>query len=158
MLGDLGISHHNTIGIGDAENDLALPKACEIGVAVAASVPSLQEAADIVLDHRAGALLDFLRLEIASGLPGIPPRRFRVEFGRTSDGEPVTIPTSRIQVFIDGPSGAGKSYLAGLLAEALITHAYTVCIVDMEGDHTALAELRGAIAVGGREPLPPGRS
>jgi haloacid dehalogenase-like hydrolase len=37
-LGDLGLSHHNTIGVGDAENDHSLLDVCEIGVAVANAV------------------------------------------------------------------------------------------------------------------------
>ncbi len=33
-LGELGLSPHNAIGVGDAENDHSLLDACEIGVAV----------------------------------------------------------------------------------------------------------------------------
>ena len=40
-LDDLGLSPHNTIGVGDVENDHSLLDICEIGVAVAnESTPS----------------------------------------------------------------------------------------------------------------------
>src|SRR5262245_57451861 len=42
-LTELGLSAHNTIGVGDAENDHALLELCECGVAVANALPSLQQ-------------------------------------------------------------------------------------------------------------------
>ena len=43
-----GLSPHNAVGIGDAENDHALLRLCGCGVAVANALPRLKEAADIV--------------------------------------------------------------------------------------------------------------
>ena len=34
-LADMGLSRHNAIGVGDAENDHSLLDACEVGAAVA---------------------------------------------------------------------------------------------------------------------------
>jgi hydroxymethylpyrimidine pyrophosphatase-like HAD family hydrolase len=48
-LGELGISAHNTLAVGDAENDLALLHTAEVGIAVTNAVPSLREHADLVL-------------------------------------------------------------------------------------------------------------
>ena len=53
-LTDLGISPHNALAVGDAENDLALLEAAELGVAVANAVPSLRPHADLVLDESDG--------------------------------------------------------------------------------------------------------
>ena len=53
-LAELGISIHNTVAIGDAENDLSLLHAAEIGVAVANAVPSLRAHADLVHDEPNG--------------------------------------------------------------------------------------------------------
>ena len=47
-LGDLGLSAHDVVGIGDGENDHAFITHCELAVAVADAIPSLQEAADVV--------------------------------------------------------------------------------------------------------------
>ena len=48
-LRELGLSPHNAIGVGDAENDHSLLEACEVGVAVANAVDALRAHADMVL-------------------------------------------------------------------------------------------------------------
>ncbi len=57
-LETLGISEHNTVGIGDAENDHAFLKWCEFSAAVANALPSLKETADMTTraDHGAGVV------------------------------------------------------------------------------------------------------
>ena len=54
-LAELGVSVHNTLAVGDAENELALLEAAELGLAVANAVPSLREHADLVLEAPNGA-------------------------------------------------------------------------------------------------------
>jgi hypothetical protein len=141
--------------VGDAENDLSLLDACEIGVAVHDAVPSLKAQADLVLEDGVDAFEHLLREELPRGLPGVQPLRRRIELGSTSAGEAVMVPASRQNLFIDGPTGAGKSYLAGAFAERLVEAGYTMCVLDPEGEHGALGELRGVLALGGRDPLPP---
>jgi hydroxymethylpyrimidine pyrophosphatase-like HAD family hydrolase len=46
-LSELGLSEHNTVGVGDGENDHALLSFCELGVAVSDAIPTLKERADI---------------------------------------------------------------------------------------------------------------
>lgn len=53
-LQDLGEVRAATVGVGDAENDLALLAAAGMGVAVANAIPALRDAADIVLQGAAG--------------------------------------------------------------------------------------------------------
>jgi hydroxymethylpyrimidine pyrophosphatase-like HAD family hydrolase len=53
-LDELGLSPHEVIGVGDAENDHALLRACGLGAAVANALPMLKKAADIVLDKPRG--------------------------------------------------------------------------------------------------------
>jgi HAD superfamily hydrolase (TIGR01484 family) len=57
-LHDLELSPHNTVGIGDAENDRAFLAACECGVAVANALDSLKAHTDFVTasDHGAGVV------------------------------------------------------------------------------------------------------
>jgi len=45
-LKELGISSHNTVALGDAENDHAMLEACELRVAVANALPTLKQRAD----------------------------------------------------------------------------------------------------------------
>jgi hydroxymethylpyrimidine pyrophosphatase-like HAD family hydrolase len=155
-LGDLGISPHNTVAIGDAENDHSLLDVCEVGVAVGDAVPSLKARADLVLGGVDGESVGpFLVGPFLSGLTGLQSRRRPIALGTYDDGTTATLPASRISIAIDGASGTGKSYLAGLIAEQLIQMNYAICIIDLEGDHLAIGGLHGAVALGGREPLPP---
>jgi hydroxymethylpyrimidine pyrophosphatase-like HAD family hydrolase len=45
-LEELGLSPHNVVGVGDAENDQAFLEHCEFAVAVANALPSLKEKVD----------------------------------------------------------------------------------------------------------------
>jgi hypothetical protein len=76
--------------------------------------------------------------------------------GRDLDGGEVTVPASQVNLLVTGESGAGKSYVTGLLAEQMIGMAYSVLLIDPEGDHTALGALRNTLLVGdsGRLPTP----
>src|SRR5262245_37705034 len=47
-LRELQLSPHNTVGVGDAENDHAFLSLCECSVAVANAIPMLKERADLV--------------------------------------------------------------------------------------------------------------
>lgn len=154
-LGDLGISHHSAIGIGDAENDHALLEVCELGVAVANAVPSLRDRADVVLDEPDGAgVASLLEGPILRGERRVHPRRWQLELGWYADGERATLPASQINLLITGGSGAGKSYAGGLFAEGLIQLGYSVLVVDFEGDHVGLGDLRGVWVFGDTTPLP----
>lgn len=53
-LAELGHSPHNTVGVGDAENDYAFLALCECAAAVDNALPSLKERADIVLRGKRG--------------------------------------------------------------------------------------------------------
>ena len=78
-LGDLGISAHDVVGVGDAENDHALLGVCGRAVAVANAVPSLKERADWVtrLDHGEGVMELIDRL-LASDLADLEPKHEHV--------------------------------------------------------------------------------
>jgi hydroxymethylpyrimidine pyrophosphatase-like HAD family hydrolase len=54
-LDRLRLSPHNTVAVGDAENDHALLARCECGVAVANALPMLKEQADLVTGAADGA-------------------------------------------------------------------------------------------------------
>ena len=54
-LRELGLSAHNVVGIGDAENDHAFLRLCECRIAVANAVPMLKNGADLVTRRDEGA-------------------------------------------------------------------------------------------------------
>ena len=92
-LADLGLSHHSAVAIGDGENDHALLRACELGVAVANAVPSLLRHADVVLENEGGAgVAEFLASPLLRGEQIPDSKRWRVELGRDLDGDRVTLP------------------------------------------------------------------
>ena len=57
-LAEMGISAHNLVGIGDAENDHAFMRQCECSVAVANALPSVKEQADVVTAEAQGEAVD----------------------------------------------------------------------------------------------------
>jgi phosphoglycolate phosphatase (TIGR01487 family) len=154
-LGNLGVSRHSTLAVGDAENDYHLLDVCELGIAVANAVDSLKEHADLVLEEPDGAgIVQLLDGPVVAGDASLSPRRWQLTLGEDDLGHEVRVPASHVNLLVTGASCSGKSYLMGLLVEQLVGMDYSVLVVDREGDHRLLAERRGIIAVGGGEPLP----
>lgn len=50
-------------------------------------------------------------------------------------------------ILLVGGGGRGKSYLAGVVAEQLIDHAYQILVIDPEGEQAGLAATAGVIAI-----------
>jgi len=79
---ELGLSPHNTLGIGDAENDRAFLSLCECGVAVANALDMLKQGADVVTKGARGAgVVEIIDQLIASDLSEIRRRREKVNKG-----------------------------------------------------------------------------
>ncbi|QGN33504.1 HAD hydrolase family protein [Microlunatus sp. Gsoil 973] len=151
----LGLSNHNAIAVGDAENDLSLLQAAEVGAAVGNAVPSLVERADLVLDKPDGAgVIRLLDGPLLAGRQRLCPVRRWVGIGSYDDGSPATVPGSQSSLLVTGASGSGKSYLAGLLAEEWIAAGYSLLVIDPEGDHVGLCRLPGVHLVDGDAGLP----
>jgi hydroxymethylpyrimidine pyrophosphatase-like HAD family hydrolase len=147
-LGDLGLSHHNTLGVGDAENDHSLLETCELGVAVANAVDAVRAHADVVLaEPNGGGVTQLLRSGLLTGEEHVHPRRWQLVLGIDGNGQPVQLPASQINVVVAGGTGEGKSYLAGLIAEQLVGLGYSLFVFDPEGDHVGLGQLRGVLVV-----------
>lgn len=151
VLRELGLSPHNVLAVGDAENDLALLDAAEIGVAVANAVPSVKHHADLVLaDENGAGVQGLLAGPVVGGSERVIADRHRVRIGRyLDDGSPVRVPGLGVNVLIRGSSGSGKSHLAGLLIERWLRRDYTVLVLDVEGDYQGLAHLPGVVTVNG---------
>jgi haloacid dehalogenase-like hydrolase/uncharacterized protein DUF87 len=155
-LFELRASLHNTIGIGDAENDHDLLDACELGVAVEWGSPALRAIADeIVEGDGPDAVAAYLqrttahaRLEV--GRAG----RHRIGLGTLHSGEPVTLAVRGRTVIIAGEPGTGKSLLAGLMCEQFILQGYSVAILDPEGDYRSLEGLPNVTMFGAEDPPP----
>jgi hypothetical protein len=166
-LDALGLSPHNVVAVGDAENDHALLAASGCGVAVANAVGTLRGQADWVTEgSRGDGVVELLEALIANDLAaitgsmpaaGVDPgatRRARhgIVLGSTDAGDELYLAPFSPTVLVAGASGSGKSTFTTGLLERFDDAAYQFCIVDPEGDYD---ELPGAVVLGGseREPL-----
>jgi HAD superfamily hydrolase (TIGR01484 family) len=148
-LGQMEISPHNAIAIGDAENDHALLASCECGVAVSNALPTLKSAADLVTvaDHGAG-VVELIDKLLTDDLAFLEPRltRHHVLLGTDDRGAEVRIAPHGETVVLVGPSGSGKAELATGLMERLAAQGYTFCVIDVAGRYERLGK---AVALGG---------
>jgi hydroxymethylpyrimidine pyrophosphatase-like HAD family hydrolase len=153
-LDELGLSPRNVAAIGDAENDHALLRAAEYGVAVANAVPMLQREADRISARENGAaVIELARDLVAHDLQAMPPRapRRAIVLGTRADGTAVQLAPLGCNLLVAGASASGKSALVSALLERVAAEGYQFCVFDPDGDYAGLAE---AIVFGdaGREP------
>jgi hydroxymethylpyrimidine pyrophosphatase-like HAD family hydrolase len=143
-LAGLGLSRHNCVGIGAAENDHAFLALCECAVAVASAVPPLRDGADLVTSGGEGAgVVELIDRLIASDLEELGSRlsRHLLLLGHAvATGEDVRLEPQGHTVLIAGASGSGKSTLTTALLERLKERGYQVCVIDPEGDYTGLPD------------------
>jgi HAD superfamily hydrolase (TIGR01484 family) len=142
-LEELNISLHNTVGVGDAENDHAFLGICECSAAVANALPAVKDTADVVLksDHGAG-VTELIREILADDLAGRAKvlRRHEILLGREKDGPELTLPSYGVSALVVGTSGGGKSTLTTGLIERLNAKRYGFCVIDPEGDYDVLED------------------
>src|SRR5690349_3138617 len=137
-LKELRLSAHNSVGVGDAENDHVFLSMCECGVAVANALPSLKERADWVTSGSHGAGVEQLIEKLLSeDLASLGPRlkRRRIFLGRTEQGSEFSLDPYDSRLAIAGPSGSGKSTTVAAIVERLVEKKYQVCLFDPEGDY-----------------------
>lgn len=147
-LGELELSPHNVIGIGDAENDHAFLALCECSAAVANALATVKEHADIVTtgDHGAG-VVEMIDALLADDLKSTEGKliRHHILLGHRQQTTPegdrdvaVLFPPHGTSILVAGPSGSGKSTVTTGLLERLAEAGYQFCAVDPEGDYEKL--------------------
>lgn len=147
-LQEMGLSPHNVVAVGDAENDHALLNQSEYAVAVANAVPMLKEIADWVTPSAAGRGVAELVTELVDhdlSAPAFSTSRRNILIGTRDTGAEVSVPATRLNLLLAGSSGSGKSTLATAVLERLIEQRYQCCIIDPEGDYEGFA---GAVMFG----------
>ena len=147
-LGEMGFTLHETVGIGDAENDHTFLAICECSAAVANALPAVKERADLVVagDHGAG-VVELIDALIQDDLAGVEAklRRHHLEIGADANERVVRIAPYNANLLIAGPSGSGKSTAAASFLERLTERHYQFLLIDPEGDYE---EFPGTLAVG----------
>ncbi len=140
----LGLSPHEAIGIGNAQNDHSFLKRCECAVAVANALPAIRELAAFTTAGESGQgvveVIDELIANDLSRMHGQVEKNL-VPIGIGPDEKSVAIPPYGLNILIAGPSRSGKSTLTAGIVERLIDRAYQVCMVDPEGDYGTLPEV-----------------
>jgi HAD superfamily hydrolase (TIGR01484 family) len=146
-LQELGLSPHNVVGIGDAENDHAFLGLCECSVAVQNALDTLKERVDRVTSKGHGdGTIELIQALIATDLMALEDRlQHRLSLGKQADGSDVWLPPYGKNVLISGSSGGGKSTLATGFVERLEEQRYQYLIVDPEGDYSTFP---GSVALG----------
>lgn len=143
-LRKLGLSAHEVIAVGDAENDCSFLERSECSATVANGIPSIRKLVDIVTKGENGAGLEELIDElIANDLGRMqgPTQKRQVPIGRRADGSLVTVAPYGPNILIAGPSGSGKSTVAAGIVERLMAQTYQLCIIDPEGDYGTLPDV-----------------
>ncbi len=136
-LKEIGISKHNVVGVGDAENDHAFLDYCECAVAVENAIPALKEHADFVTANPRGeGVVELAEKLLANDLADASrPGRHEVVLGTGKDGTAMNLsPYGRV-ILVCGQSGSGKSTLVLGLTERAADQGYQVCLIDPEGDY-----------------------
>ena len=132
-LDELGLSPHNVVGVGDAENDHGFLELCECAVAVADALPAVRQRAHLVTGgENARGVVELAARVLEDDLAGVV--RGDILLGHTPDGGPVAVAAYGENVLIAGTSGGGKSTLAAGFLEQLRDLGYQFCILDPEGD------------------------
>ncbi|TXK34527.1 HAD hydrolase family protein [Nonomuraea sp. C10] len=151
-LDRLGLSSHNVVAVGDAENDHAFLTAAECGAAVANAVPALLRQCDLPLGRENGdGVAELADLLLSGELDEMEIPRHHVLLGEGAGGE-VRLRPYGTGLVVAGPSGSGKSTVTTALLERLVEARYQCVVIDPEGDY---AEFAGA-AVLGEPDRPPG--
>lgn len=153
-LGELNLSPHNVVGVGDAENDHAFLNLCECSVAVANALPMVKKGADLVTDQDRGAgVVQLIDQLIAGDLHELEDRltRHHILLGTRDAAEEVRVSPYGVNLLLAGSSGGGKSTLATGFLERLAEQRYQFCVIDPEGDHEAFED---AVVLGNKQRAP----
>lgn len=144
-LRELGVSRHNLVAIGNADNDLPLFATAEHAVAVNNSADTVKQAADHVTaaDYCDG-FLELARDLIATDLAASVPRR-RVVLGKGEDQRDVTLSPCQDSLLVSGADEAARTMICNRLLEQLMEQDYQCCIIGADRN-TPVASPRGAFA------------
>ncbi|RWM20868.1 MAG: HAD-IIB family hydrolase [Mesorhizobium sp.] len=154
-LEDLGLSAHNVVGIGDAENDHAFLRAVGFGIAVANALPKVRETASHVTNGARGAgVRELIEALISHDAALLDTARQRIEIGADGSGAVMHLSPRGGSVLLAGTSGIGKSTLATALTERFVEQGFQFCVLDPEGDYE---ELEDVLVIGGAKSPPSSR-
>lgn len=168
-LGALGLSPHNVVGVGDAQNDHAFLTICGCAVAVANALPELQRTSDLVTAGARGAgVAELVARMIDDDLAALDRRIPRQQIALATPEAPdsasasapqdalavgdLAVAPHRATLMLSDSSGGGKSTVSLGLLERLTEAGFQFCVIDPEGDYD---QLEGAVVLGDDPDHPP---
>lgn len=129
VLRQLGLSAHNLVVIGDAENDFALFHLAEHAVAVQNAAPVIKTYADrTTVGAYCDGFLEFAH-DLTEGDLLYAQSRERIAIGAFEDGRVLSLDPYNDSLLIYGPSGSGKAMLCDQLITRLGASGYQCCLV-----------------------------
>jgi hydroxymethylpyrimidine pyrophosphatase-like HAD family hydrolase len=138
----LGMSHHNTVGIGDAENDEAFLKLCGTSAAVDNALDVVKRRVDVVtLSARGAGVTELINRLVADDLSPLRPRPDReILIGADAEGHESRIPVYGMRVLLMGDPGGIKSKFACGVVEQLVENDYQVCVITSESHYQCMSQ------------------
>src|SRR5690606_35497474 len=144
-LRELGVSRHNLVAIGNAENDLPMLAWAEHAVVVSNATESVQQAADRVTEGAyCEGFLELSRDLMATDLASSVPRR-RVLLGKSEDDREITLSPCQDSVLVTGPDEVARALICNRLLEQLMQQDYQCCVIGADRN-VPIASPRGAFA------------
>jgi len=143
-LDAMGLSPHNAVGVGDAENDHAFLSLCECSVAVANALAGVKDKADIVTRGARGeGVSELIEHLLTDDLASFEPRlnRHNILVDKEAHLRPYGV-----NMLLTGAPGSATPIL-----ERLAERAYSYVLVDPEGAYEALP---GAVRIGTTQRAP----
>jgi hypothetical protein len=149
-LSELGISPHNIVSVGDAENDLAFLRISGCSVAVANALASVKQRSDVVLEKPHGeGVVDLVHSLLSNDLTDLNRKlqRHSICLGHSVNDHKreARVSPGAGSILIAGPSGSGKSTAVAGILEQLVENRFQFCLVDPEGDYEGFP---GALSFG----------
>lgn len=149
----LGLSVHNTVGVGDAENDHAFLKVCERSVAVANALSALKVKADLVTAGESGkGVSELIGRMLEDDLESVRARdeRDSLVLG-VVEARPRRMPAYGASLLISSTSKAERPPVAANLMGQLAEAGYQFLAFDPRGDYETFD---GAVIMGDRKRAP----
>jgi hydroxymethylpyrimidine pyrophosphatase-like HAD family hydrolase len=153
-LKELAISEHNTVAIGDAENDNAMLQSAECAVAVDNALQLVKDMADwTTTQHHGEGVAELINALVDDDLASLEPKleRHYLKLGQCADGSDFKISPYGNSVLLSGTSGSGKTTFTAAFLEKLMAKQYQYCLIDPEGDYL---DLPGVISIGDTQQPP----
>ncbi|WP_116809113.1 HAD family hydrolase [Steroidobacter cummioxidans] len=131
-LRQLGVSRHNLVAIGNAQNDLPLLASAEHAVVVNNAAESIKQAADRVTEGEyCDGFLELSRELIATDLASSVPRR-RLVLGKGEDQRDVLLSPCQDSVLVSGPDETARTLICNRLLEQLMQQDYQCCVIGAD--------------------------